>query len=433
MVASSNFLAGNKLVAWLLAIIVLHGGALTSQAQDQRTGRPAQPSTRPAAARGAAGELAAGFDKQAVPVGQLLSDVTVLDADGDCTVTQSPYGTLPDGSQISCFTLSNGRRMRATVINYGATITGVFVPDASGTIDNVVLHLDSLDDYLRGHPLFGSLVGRYANRIANAAFTIDGTRYEVTRNAGQNHIHGGRLGFQKIVWKARVLPDRQRAAVEFTHTSPNGHEGYPGRLNVRVVYALTAANELVLEYFARTDKPTHVNLTNHAYWNLAGAGSGDVLGHRMRINADRSLVASESRFPTGEIRSVLGTPLDFTTVHPIGARIEQVMGSNYDDCYVLNKKVPGKLTLAARVLEPQSGRVMEVSTTQPGVQFYTAKGLSKKYRADGHPYGPYYGFCLETQHFPDTPNHSQFPSTLLRPGQTYHEMTVYRFATSREP
>ncbi len=346
------------------------------------------------------------------------------------TVRKQHYGTMPDGTDVSLYTLSNRRQMRVTVTDYGATITGVFVPDAAGHVANVLLHLDSLDDYLKGHPLFGSLVGRYANRIAGAAFEIDGVRYRLTPNAGANHIHGGRVGFQKIVWRSRPLREPNRVGVELTHVSPDGNEGYPGRLKVTVVYGLTDENQLIMEYRATTDKPTHVNLTNHAYWNLAGAGSGNALDHVMMINADRYVVADQRRFPTGPIRGVRGTPLDFTTPHRIGARIDQLEGQNYDDCYVLNKPPGGEtLVLAARVTEPHSGRVMEVRTTQPGVQFYTAKGLSDKYQADGHAYGPYFGFCLETQHFPDSPNQAHFPPTLLRPGETYHQVTVHRFLT----
>lgn len=344
-------------------------------------------------------------------------------------VEKQPYGTMPDGTVISLYTLSNGRHMRMTVMDYGATVTGVFVPDAMGQVANVMLHLDSLDAYLKGHPLFGSLVGRYANRIAGAAFEIDGVRHALTRNAGADHIHGGRVGFQKIVWRSRPLHEPNRVGVELTHTSPDGNEGYPGQLAVRVVYALTDSNQLIMEYSATTNKPTHVNLTNHAYWNLAGASSGDVLDHVVMINADKYVVSDKRRFPTGPIRTVRGTPLDFTSARRIGARIDQLESDNYDDCYVLNRQPGESLALAARVTDAASGRAMEVWTTQPGVQFYTAKGLSDKYGSDGHTYGPYYGFCLETQHYPDSPNQPHFPSTLLRPGETYHQVTVYRFLT----
>ena len=339
---------------------------------------------------------------------------------------------LRDGTKIDQYTLSNAKGMQVTVLTYGATITGVTVPDRDGQLANVTLHLDTADEYVQGHPLFGSLVGRYANRIANASFAIDGRQYKLTANVGQHHIHGGNLAFHRIVWQAAPIRDDDRAGVELTHTSPDGHEGYPGTLTVRVQYILTSDNQLRMEYWAETDKPTHVNLTNHAYWNLAGAGSGDVLEHVMMIHADRYLVADGQRFPSGEIKPVDGTPLDFRVPQAIGSRIKQLEGENYDDCYVLTMTPDNHLRLATRVVEKKSGRTMEVYTTAPGVQFYTAKGLSDRFQSGGVAYGPYHGFCLETQHFPDSPNHPQFPSTLLRPGETYHQVTVHRFGvTSR--
>ena len=268
------------------------------------------------------------------------------------------------------------------------------------------------------------------NRIAGARFTIDGVEYPLTANAGQNHIHGGKQGFQKIVFQAKPLRENDRAGVEFSHTSPDGHEGYPGTLDVTVTYWLTADNRLIMRYVARTDKPTHLNLTNHAYWNLAGAGSGDVLGHQLMLNADRYLPSDDRRMPLGNIEPVRDTPMDFTKPQTIGARVEQVQGENYDHCYVLKKKSGERLWLAARVVEPKTGRVMEVHTTQPGVQLYTAKGVSDRYGADGKSYGPYHGFCLETQHYPDAPNRPAFPSTLLRPGETYEEVTIHKFSVA---
>lgn len=339
-------------------------------------------------------------------------------------VRRDVVGTLPDGTPLEQYSLAN-TDMEVTVINYGATITGVTVPDRQGRKQNVTLHLDSAEDYLKGHPLFGSVVGRYANRISSASFEIDGTRFTLTANVGgQHHIHGGTQGFQRIAWNAKPVYGDDRAGVELEHTSPDGHEGYPGELKVRIVYALTTDNELRMEYWAETDKPTHVNLTNHAYWNLAGAGSGDVLDHIVTINADRSLVADAARFPTGEVRDVAGTSLDFTTPQTIGARIENAQDRNYDDCYVLRKEPGAPLSLAARVEQRRTGRIMEVYTTQPGVQFYTARGLKIG------SYGAYHGFCLETQHFPDAPNQPGFPSTLLRPGEVYHQVTLHRFRVS---
>jgi aldose 1-epimerase len=346
-------------------------------------------------------------------------------------VRSESAGELPDGTKIDQYTMSNAKGMRVTMLTYGATITGVYVPDREGNVENVTLFLDTPQEYVKGHPLFGSLVGRYANRIAKAAFEIDGRTFSLTPNAGDNHIHGGRRGFQKIVWQAKPILQEDRAGVELVHISPDGNEGYPGELSVKVHYLLTNDNRLVLEYWAQTDKPTHVNLTNHAYWNLAGAGSGDVLNQIMKIDANKYLVANKRRFPSGEIAAVNGTPLDFRQPHSIGSRIGQLESENYDDCYVLNKRGGEDFCLAARVVDENSGRIMEVYTTTPGVQFYTAKGLSDRFQAGGKAYGPYHGFCLETQHFPDSPNQPNFPSTLLRPGQTYHQLTVHRFQVAK--
>lgn len=337
-------------------------------------------------------------------------------------------GALDDGTQIDQYTMTNTNGMQVSVITHGATITGVMTPDRDGKQDNITLHFEDPNDYLKGHPLFGSIVGRYANRIANASFTIDQTKYPLTPNAGQHHIHGGRKGFQSLVWKAAAVQKQNGAGVELTHTSPDGHEGYPGNLEVKLHYLLTANNQLVLEYWATTDKPTHVNLTNHAYWNLGGVNAGNVLNHVMMINAAEYLEANPQRFPSGKILSVEGTPMDFRTPHTIGSRINQLESQNYDDCYVLSKSPDQAMTLAARVEDKSSGRVMEVHTTAPGVQFYTAKGLNGSLGAKGASYGPYHGFCLETQYFPDSPNQPTFPSTLLQPGKTFHQVTVHTFS-----
>lgn len=349
---------------------------------------------------------------------------------GGPSVVKSVFGQLPDGTAVEQYTLTNQRGLEVKVMTYGATITAVRVPDRQGRLANVTLYLDTLDDYYRGHPLFGSLVGRYANRIEGAKFTLDGTAYALEANAGTYHIHGGKQGFPKILWQATPVQDATSAGVELRHVSPDGHAGFPGTLSVQVVYRVTADNALRMEYTARTDKPTHVNLTNHAYWNLAGAGSGDVLGHVLTLYADGYLPSDKRKIPTGEIRSVAGTALDFRQPQPIGARLADVEDQNYDHCYVLTKPASQRLALAARVVEPKTGRVMEVSTTQPGVQFFSAKQLRDRWQAGGVPYGPYHGFCLETQHFPDTPNRPAFPSTVLRPGETYHEVTIHTFSVA---
>lgn len=347
-------------------------------------------------------------------------------------VQQEPFGKLPDGTAVEIYTLTNANGLEAKVMTYGATLVTVKAPDRNGKRDIITLHLDTLDEYVRGHPLFGSVVGRYANRIAGAKFTIDGVEWKITANAGSHHIHGGgQEAFHRAVWKAEPIRAAHSAGVRLTHTSRDGEAGYPGTLQATVIYQLTADNQLLMDYTATTDKPTHVNLTNHAYWNLAGAGSGDVLDHVLYLNADHYLPADKAKIPTGEIRPVRGTVMDFTTPQSIGSRIRQVEDENYDHCYVLNKKPGERMALAARLQEPKSGRVMEVYTTQPGVQLYTAKGLSARLKARGKPLGPYHGVCLETQHYPDSPNQSAFPSTLLRPGQTYHEVTIHKFRVER--
>ncbi|MBN2137055.1 MAG: galactose mutarotase [Sedimentisphaerales bacterium] len=347
------------------------------------------------------------------------------------TVAISEVGKMPDGAAVHEYTLTNAGGLEAKVLTYGATLTTVKVPDRNGKLDSITLYLDSFEDYLKGHPLFGSVVGRFANRIAGAQFSIDGAVHKVTPNAGSNHIHGGRAGFQSLLWDAEPLREKHAAGVVLRHSSGDGHEGYPGRLDVTVSYKLTNDNELVIEYTAKTDKPTVVNLTNHAYWNLAGAGSGDVLSHILTLNADRYLPSDSQKIPTGELRTVEGTVMDFTRPETVGARIRQVEDENYDHCYVLNKKKGKRPSFAARVVEPKSGRVMEVFTSQPGVQLYTAKHLSDRLKTGRFAYGPYHGLCLETQHYPDAPNKPGFPSTLLRPGQTFKQTTIHRFSVQQ--
>jgi aldose 1-epimerase len=300
---------------------------------------------------------------------------------------------------------------------------------------DVVLGFDHLDDYLGNDPFFGALVGRYANRIDKARFTLDGVEYKLAKNDGENSLHGGLKGFDKKAWKARE-PSKDHPALELTYLSKDGEEGYPGNLNVKVVYTLTDSNELRIDYTATTDKNTVLNLTNHSYFNLAGQGSGDVLKHVLMINADRFTPIDAALTPTGELRSVAGTPLDFRKPTAIGARIdddnEQLkFGKGYDHNFVLNHK-GNDLTLAARVTEPQSGRVLEVLTTQPGVQLYTGNFLDGTIHGKGGKvYGRRSAFCLETQHFPDSPNQPKFPSTELKPGQTYHQTTIYKFSVAK--
>ncbi len=345
-------------------------------------------------------------------------------------VTSREFGRLPDGSPVTEYTLASPSGLEVKVLDYGATIISVRVPDRDGKVDNVVLRLDSLEDYVKGHPLLGSVVGRYANRISEAKFVLDGREHRLTRNSGRHHIHGGNAGFHRALFRAEVLPEREGVGIRLRHTSPDGEDGYPGKLEVEVTYKVTDENELRMEYSARTDRPTHVNLTNHAYWNLSGAGSGDILDHVLTLQASFYLPTDAETIPTGEIRSVAGTPMDFRTPTAIGARIDSVENRNYDHCYVADKKEPGELSFFARLVDPKSGRCMEVYTTEPGAQLYTAKWLSDRLRHAGKSYGPYHGVCLETQHFPDTPNRPHFPSTVLRPGETYRQVTVHRFSVA---
>jgi aldose 1-epimerase len=328
---------------------------------------------------------------------------------------------------VELFTLTNSSGLVAKISNYGTIITELHVPDRTGKIDDVVLGFDNLEQYLKGHPYFGCTVGRVANRIAKGRFTLEGKTYHLAVNNVPNHLHGGLKGFDKVLWKAEPQPD---TAVKFSYTSADGEENYLGQVAVTVLMTLTDANELSIDYTALTDKPTPVNLTNHSYFNLAG--EGDILNHELMIAADYYTPTNADSIPTGEIRAVKGTPMDFTTPHPIGSRFSQLKNRpvGYDSNYVLNS--PGKsLGLAARVFEPKTGRVMEVRTTEPGVQLYTANYLDGSLVGKhSTPYKQHSGFCLETQHYPDSVNHPEFPSTILRPGQTYRQTTVHKFATA---
>jgi aldose 1-epimerase len=345
------------------------------------------------------------------------------------SVKSKPFGKTDDGAEVTLYELLNDNALRATVMDYGAILVDLEVPDRNGKLADINLGFDELEPYIKRSPLFGAVVGRYANRIENACFTIDGVEHNITKNAGKNHIHGGnRKRFDKVMWKGEGFQNADGPGVRFTYLSRDGDEGFPGNLNCTVTYTLTNKNELKINYQATTDKPTVVNLTNHAYFNLAGAGNGDVLGHEIMINADFYTPGDKALIPTGEILSVKRTPLDFTEPKTIGSRIEQLTATRgYDHNYVL-KNSDGSLVLAARVHEPGSGRIMEVHTTQPGVQFYTANGMRNVQGKAGKVYQNHYGLCLETQHFPDSPNKPHFPSTVLRPGEKYDTTTIFRFS-----
>lgn len=343
------------------------------------------------------------------------------------SVEKARFGQLPDGTGVDLYTLTNAHGLVAKVTNYGTIITELHVPDRHGQAGDVVLGFDNLDQYLKGHPCFGCTVGRVANRIAKGRFTLDGKTYTLAINNGPNHLHGGLKGFDKARWQAEP---QAGAAVKFTRTSIDGEEGYPGALAVAVTMSLTESNELRLDYTATTDRPTPVNLTNHSYFNLAG--EGDVLAHELMIAADHYTPADSALIPTGEIKPVKGTPLDFTKPQPIGSRFAQLHADpvGYDHNFVLNSS--GKrLALAARVYEPKSGRVMEVHTTEPGVQLYTANFLNGSLTGKrGVVYRRHAGFCLETQHFPDSVNQPKFPSVILRPDQVYRQTTTHKFLTA---
>jgi aldose 1-epimerase len=340
------------------------------------------------------------------------------------------FGRTQSGLAIDLYTLRNGAGLDASIMTYGGTLVSLSAPDRDGRAVDVVLGFDDLPPYLGSHPYFGCIVGRYANRIAGGTFSLGGVNYSLAQNDGPNHLHGGILGFDRVVWNARPRITDSAAELELTYLSPDDEEGYPGNLNVKVVYALTAANELCLRYSAATDKTTIVNLTNHAYFNLRG--SGTVLRHALELPAERFLPVDQKLIPTGEMRLVKGTAFDFTKSAAIGAQIyddnpQIKISGGYDHCWVLENHASG-CRLAARLSDPESGRVLTVSTTQPGVQLYTANFMDSNMRGKrGLVYEKHAGICLETQHFPDSPHHSEFPSTVLRPGEQYRETTIYRF------
>ena len=325
------------------------------------------------------------------------------------TVDTSPFGTTPAGDAVNLFTVTSPRGVAVRATSYGGIIVSILVPDRAGDLGDVVLGHDTLDGYLRDRTYVGAVVGRYANRIADARFTLDGTTYRLVANDGRHHLHGGVKGFDKVVWQAEPFRAEGGAGVVLRYTSPDGEEGYPGTLDVRVTYTLTGANELMVDYRATTDQPTPVNLTQHSYFNLAGAGGSDILGHVLQIDADAVTRVDDTLIPTGEIVPVAGGPLDFRSPVALGSRISADGG--YDHNFVLRRSAPGSVH-AARVVEPVTGRTLDVYTTEPGLQLYT---------------GDRRALCLETQHYPNSPNQATFPSTILRPGSAYRSRTVFAF------
>jgi len=350
------------------------------------------------------------------------------------STTKSSFGKSPEGEPVDLYTLTNRNGVEAAITNYGGAVVSLKVLDRSGKLGDVVLGYDLVDGYVADKAFFGAIIGRYGNRIGHAQFSLDGKTYTLARNNGENSLHGGVKGFNKAAWKAKEIPAKDGQALELTYLSKDGEEGFPGNLNVRVVYTLTDSNELKIEYFATTDKKTVVNLTNHSYFNLAGPGSGDILGHMLTIEADKFTPVNASLILTGELRDVQETPFDFRKPTAIGARInaddEQIkLGGGYDHNFVLRRKGSDAISLAARVMEPKSGRVMEVWTTEPGVQFYTGNFLDGTAVGKGSiRYTKRSAFCLETQHFPDSPNKPNFPSTELSPGGHYQTTTIFKFS-----
>lgn len=353
---------------------------------------------------------------------------------GETNIQVSDFGRTQNGQKVDLYTLTNANGLVAKIATYGGIVTELWVPDRNGQLGDIVLGFDNIRDYEQKSPHFGCIIGRYGNRIGNAAFMLDGKVYSLNANDGNNHLHGGLVGFEKVVWDAKPFQTSDGVGLELRYLSKDMEEGYPGNLDVTVVYTLTNANELRIDYTATTDKPTVCNLTNHSYFNLAGQGNGDILGHDLMLNAAWYTPVGPTLIPTGEILNVAGTPMDFTRSTKIGDRIDADMdqiryGQGYDHNWVLNKQHNGEMTQAARVSEPTSGRVMEIWTTEPAIQFYAGNFLDGTLTGkDGKVYGHRYALCLETQHFPDSPNKSQFPTTVLRPGQTYQTTTIHTFS-----
>jgi aldose 1-epimerase len=351
---------------------------------------------------------------------------------GKAGIVKEVFGTMPDGREAHLFTLRNAAGMEVKISNYGGYIVSCTAPDKNGKQENITLGVPTFADYLKGTPSFGPVIGRYGNRIAKGKLVLDGKEYNLPTNSSGNHIHGGKVGFDKKLWTATILKQNE-PAVKLQYTSPDGEEGYPGTLKVEVVYTLQKDNALRIDYKATTDKTTVVNLTNHAYFNLSGM-KHDVLNHELMIKADKFLPTDPKQIPTGELKSVTGTPFDFTKPTAIGKRINDTTetqiryGFGYDHCWVFSDQSK-KLKLGATVYEPGSGRFLEMFTTEPGVQVYTANHLNGTLRGkEGVPFTRRFGLCLETQHFPDSPNHPNFPTTTLRPGETYQSTTVYKFS-----
>lgn len=352
---------------------------------------------------------------------------TIHAAKQEMSIEKESFGQNSQGKETTVYVCKNAHGVTIKLLDYGANVVSVEVPDRDGKLANVTLSFDNIEGYLQRHPYFGATVGRYCNRIAKGRFTLGGKEYSLATNNDPNHLHGGENGFDRQMWAAETIQTADEVGVKFTRTSPDGEEGYPGNLQATAIYTINNKNELKMEFEATTDAATPVNLTNHCYWNLAGAGSGDVLDQELTIESDKFLAVDDTLIPTGEMTSVSGTPFDFTSPHKIGERIKQIDSDpiGYDHCYVLRSQT-GELVLAAKAKDPKSGRVMEVFTTQPGIQLYSGNFLDGT--AAGNGFEQYNAFCLETQHYPDSPNQPKFPSTILKPGEKFKHTTVHRFS-----
>jgi len=357
----------------------------------------------------------------------------IAQAEAKMDVKKQAWGKTADGKQIDLYVLTNDKGFEVKVTNFGAAVVSIMAPDRQGKMADVILGYDSAAGYQNDTAYLGTAIGRYGNRIGGAQFSLDDKVYKLAKNDGANSLHGGAKGFNKVLWTAEEVRDKDGVGVRLRYLSKDGEEGYPGNLSATITYTVTNANELKMHYQATTDKPTVANLTNHAYFNLLGDAAGDILGHELMINADKYLPVDKGLIPTGELRSVKGTPLDFTKPTAVGARIndkdeQMVLGGGYDHCWVLNKKGL-EMSLAARMYEPKTGRVMEVTTTEPAIQFYTGNFLNGTIKGKkGTVYQKRMAFCLETEHYPDSPNKPSFPTTVVKPGETYSTTTVYKFS-----
>jgi aldose 1-epimerase len=372
--------------------------------------------------------------KSAIPLTLFLMTLSPMTRAASSTITTKPFGTTSTGEKVTQYTLRNDQGASVSIINYGGIVTSLKVPDRKGQYGDVVLGFKTLAEYEKPGPYFGALIGRYGNRIANGEFTLDRKTYHLARNNNGQSLHGGLKGFEKVIWNATPIETKQGPSLKLTYVSKDGEEGYPGTLSVTATYTLTNKNELKLVFRAKTNKPTIVNLTHHSYFNLSGQGNGDILDHLVTIHANKYTPVDKVLIPTGRLAAVKGTPFDFRQPTPIGARINQENdqlrnGKGYDHNWVADK-LPGHLGMIAKVEDPKSGRVMEVISTEPGVQFYSGNFLDGTILGKGGKvYGFRNGFCFEPQHYPDSPNRKNFPSTVLRPGETYKNTIIYRFST----